>query len=99
MKKTIFAVVAVMALLFTSCEKNVKNIDASKLDNTVNKCWKITFSKFGVSASSYMWCTERECVEALQTSSAWASVNASYSVAAAADADACYKLEEEAANN
>lgn len=95
MKKCIFAVVAVMALLLTSCEKNVKNIDPSQLDNTVNRCWKITFSKFGVSASTYMWCTERECVEALQTSSAFAGVNASYSVAAASDADACYQLDED----
>ena len=39
MKKVFFSLACLCALVLTSCEKDVMSIDASKLDNTVEKCW------------------------------------------------------------
>lgn len=71
MKKVFFAFACLCALVLTSCEKDVMSIDASKLDNTTEKCWMytITISAAGVSGSAtdnFVWCTERVAVETMQ---------------------------------
>ena len=71
MKKVFFSFVCLCALVLTSCEKDVMSIDASKLDNTVEKCWmySVKVSMAGVSATAtdnFVWCTERVAVETMQ---------------------------------
>lgn len=62
--------VALMALALSSCKKDVSSIDASKLDNTVEKCWhtttKGTYYGIKISEEDYRWRTEREVVLELQ---------------------------------
>ena len=99
MKKTIFAAVAIMALLLPSCKKDVKDIDLNTLDNTTNKCWEYTYEVKvkGISATitNYIWGTERECVAVLKLAAKGAN-GASYKEVAGKDADACYELIEKA---
>ena len=79
MKKFILsAVVLATALLFTSCEKSIQNIDPSKLDNTTFKCWKVTMKVHGVTVTDYMWATERILVESLQAEQKYAGINSTY---------------------
>lgn len=103
MKKTIFAVVAVMALLLPSCKKDVKDIDLNTLDNTTNKCWEFTYEVkvMGISgtATNYIWGTERECVAALQLAAKATNGDASYKEVAGKNEDACYELIEKASQN
>ena len=71
MKKVFFSFVCLCALVLTSCEKDVMSIDASKLDNTVEKCWmySVKVSMAGASATAtdnFIWCTERVAVETMQ---------------------------------
>ena len=71
MKKVFFSLACLCALVLTSCEKDVMSIDASKLDNTVEKCWmySVSVSVAGVSATAtdnFIWCTERVAVETMQ---------------------------------
>ena len=71
MKKVFFSLACLCALVLTSCEKDVMSIDASKLDNTVEKCWmySVKVSMAGASAKStdnFIWCTERVAVETMQ---------------------------------
>ena len=71
MKKVFFSLACLCALVLTSCEKDVMSIDASKLDNTVEKCWmySVKVSMAGASATStdnFIWCTERVAVETMQ---------------------------------
>ena len=103
MKKTIFAVVAIMALLLPSCKKDVKDIDLNTLDNTTNKCWEYTYEvkAKGISATitNYIWGTERECVAVLQLAAKGANGAASYKEVAGKDADACYELIKKASQD
>ncbi|MGM9825360.1 MAG: hypothetical protein ACI3Z8_02860 [Paludibacteraceae bacterium] len=100
MKKVLFALVCLCALVLTSCEKDVMSIDASKLDNTVEKCWMYTVrvSIAGVSATAtdnFIWCTERVAVETMQTAvkgfeATGAKVSCSYrQEKGASDAETC----------
>lgn len=103
MKKTIFAVVAIMALLLPSCKKGVKDIDLNTLDNTTNKCWEYTYEVkvMGISATAtnYVWGTERDCVAALQLAAKATNGDASYKEVAGKDEDACYELIEKASQD
>ncbi|MDY2942370.1 MAG: hypothetical protein SOT07_01550 [Paludibacteraceae bacterium] len=71
MKKVFFSFVCLCALVLTGCEKDVMSIDATKLDNTVEKCWmySVKVSMAGISATAtdnFIWCTERVAVETMQ---------------------------------
>lgn len=62
-----------MALTLASCAgKSVSNLDPSKLDNTVEKCWKVTSTTkvggYSGSTTEYIWATERYLVIGLQES-------------------------------
>jgi len=92
MKKYLFIAVAAVAMLFTSCAKNAVDIDPNSVDNTINKCWEIVYTYSGVSASSFVWGTERECVVALQSAAKLVKVGKyTYKVTTISDADACYE--------
>lgn len=97
MKKVLFAAIAAMTLLFSACgPKDVTNVDLNTLDNTINKCWKIVYTYSGISAASYVWCTERECVWTLQESQKLVTIGKyTYEAAAASDEEACYKLDDD----
>lgn len=99
MKKTIFAVVAIMALLLPSCKKGVKDIDLNTLDNTTNKCWEYTYKISVASVTEYIWGTERDCVAALQIATKLAGGDASYKEVAGKNEDACYELIEKASQD
>ena len=69
MKKILFALVAFVALVLTSCEPkmNIMDIDVNALDNTEFACWKWTVknSKF-MDGTVYVWDTEQNVVKVLQ---------------------------------
>lgn len=99
MKKVIFMMLACIGLLFASCKgkgNSVEDIDASKLDNTVEKCWKITYSLKGHSASSYLWATEQVAVLAMQYALDQAGMGSyKYSEVSASDKDSCEDKNED----
>ncbi len=99
MKKVVFMMLACIGLLFASCKSNgnsVEDIDASKLDNTVEKCWKITYSYMGQSASEYVWCTEKVAVLSMQYALDEVGVGSyKYSEANAKDEDSCEDKNED----
>ena len=71
MKKIQLALMcAVVAVLF-ACKPNgvsVKDMDATKLDNTTAKCWAYTIVySDGQTTEAYLWGTEQEIVLKLQT--------------------------------
>ena len=70
MKKILFAIVAMVALVLTSCDKglNIMDIDASTLDNTEFKCWKYTIKNYLTFKGEpiYAWDTEHNVVVLLQ---------------------------------
>ena len=71
MKKIQLALMcAVVAVLF-ACKPNgvsVKDMDATKLDNTTAKCWAYTLIySDGKTTDGYLWGTEQYCVSYLQT--------------------------------
>lgn len=79
MKKFILSVALLAtALTFTSCEKSVQNVDASKLDNTTHKCWKVTMKVYGVKATDYIWATEQTLVKTLQAEQEYAGIKSTY---------------------
>ncbi|MGM9825983.1 MAG: hypothetical protein ACI3Z8_06050 [Paludibacteraceae bacterium] len=70
MKKIQLALMcAVVAVLF-ACKPNgvsVKDMDATKLDNTTAKCWGYTLIySDGKTTDGYMWGTEQHVVKYLQ---------------------------------
>jgi hypothetical protein len=78
MKKIFYSIFAVAALALTSCAAgggaNILDLDASKCDDTTEKCWKYTakHDATGVSADTYLWATEKAVVEAAQQ--AWGNI-------------------------
>lgn len=101
MKKSIYAIFAgLVCLMMVACSskgKEIEGIDPSTLDNKVEKCWEITYSYGGQSASSYVWATERICVETLQEAQkTLVGVDGKYTYkeSSAKDAEACYQLDE-----
>ena len=78
MKKLFAALMCVMAIAMVGCKPNdpvksgtnVKDVDASKLDNTTEKCWAIgitgTVDDLEDSQVSYYWGTEQGVVEEAQ---------------------------------
>ena len=66
MKKIIIALMCVSGLTLTSCQKNVMELDTSKLDNTTMACWMYTISSTEGEETAYMWGTEKGVVETLQ---------------------------------
>lgn len=95
MKKILFALFAVAAFTFVGCEKkglDIMNMDASKFDNTVEKCWKFTIKNAGImDGVTYAWDTESNVITTLQimyqASGNKAIVN--YSETPADDKNAC----------
>ena len=94
MKKIFLSFFAVAALALTSCgggAGNVLTMDPAQCDDTTEKCWKYTLTYAGVSADSYIWCTEKAAVEAIQTTVGSVSgYKAKLEESAAEDAAACY---------
>ena len=66
MKKIFIALVCVLALGMTSCQKNVMDVDASKLDDTKMACWMYTISSSQVEITVYFWGTEQDLVSTVQ---------------------------------
>lgn len=94
MKKIFLSFFAVAALALTSCNgggANVLNMDPAQCDDTEVKCWHYTLTYAGVSADTYVWCTEKAAVEAIQTTVAGVKgYKATLEESAAEDAAACY---------
>lgn len=100
MKKFVFALSCIAALLFTGCAKEIPSlseIDASKLDDTKKKCWEITIKGEGKNAQGsltyYFWGTEKGCVlfgqkEALAQKLS-GDVKATYKSVSAKDEETC----------
>lgn len=63
------------AALFFACKENggggtdPSKIDPSTLDNTVKKCWEISYTVGSSTEVGYLWATEQECVAAIQMES------------------------------
>ena len=96
MKKILFVAIAAMTLMFSACSKNAKDVDINTLDNTINRCWSWTWTYAGVTATNYLWGTEREVAQVLQEAQKMTPVGTySYKPASAADEEACYKLGEQ----
>lgn len=98
MKKIIFAIFALAALALTSCEEkgiNIMDLDASKLDNTKERCWEYTqTNSYGISVTSFMWASEQGLVLMLQASATVTmatgmDVKTSYKPAKANDYESC----------
>jgi uncharacterized phage-associated protein len=70
MKKILFAIFAVAALVLTGCENkglDIMSLDANKLDNTEFTCWKYTVKRGGLfDGTMYAWDTEANVVRTLQ---------------------------------
>lgn len=66
MKKIVIALVCVLALGMTSCQKNVMDVDASKLDDTKMACWMYTISSSQGESTVYFWGTEQDLVSTVQ---------------------------------
>jgi len=78
---------------------DLMTIDPETLNNTINKCWAITYTYAGISATDYIWSTERECVMALQQAQKMISTGTySYKPASANDENSCYQLSVDAQN-
>ena len=79
MKKILFAIFAVAALVLTSCEGNkmdIMSLDVTKLDNTEFKCWKWTVKNSGfMDGTVYVWDTEYNVVVVLQETYKTAQLN------------------------
>lgn len=93
-----FAVLAAMALGLASCKKDVTNIDPSTLDNTVEKCWKVTYKTtvggYSGTTETYEWATERALVIELQAEQKYSEGYLKCSYQAASnykDSESCYK--------
>lgn len=63
------------AALFFACKENggggtdPSKIDPSTLDNTVKKCWEISYTVGSSTEVGYLWATEQECVATIQMES------------------------------
>lgn len=66
MKKIVIALGCVLALGMTSCQKNVMDVDTSKLDDTTMACWMYTLSSTKGENTVYVWGTEKHLVEIVQ---------------------------------
>lgn len=66
MKKIVIALGCVLALGMTSCQKNVMDVDTSKLDDTTMACWMYTLSSSKGESTVYVWGTEKHLVEVVQ---------------------------------
>ena len=99
MKKLFYSMLCIVAVtMFTACKgNNPENVDLSKLDNTVEKCWKTTISYKGYSEDVYVWGTEYVVALSLKISQEQSPINMSWSYkeASAKDEDACEKLNPE----
>lgn len=98
MKKILFAIFALAAFCFTSCEKNsirIMELDASKFDDTKEYCWHaIQTDQYGTEKVYYIWGTEKELIEHLQGLGTIATeigqdVKATYKKNNIGNADAC----------
>ena len=96
MKKLMFALMCVVAMTLASCGGNDPvNKRLEDCDNTVYRCWELTYTYMGASASSYTWCTEWQIVYVLQESQKNVPVGKySYKEAPANTEEACEKLQE-----
>ena len=97
MKKIFFSIFAVAALALTSCAggagaANVLDMDASKCDDTTEKCWKYTLTYAGVSADAYAWGTEKTVVEIIQAAAVSDGYTATMEATGAYSMEACYGL-------
>lgn len=96
MKKFSLMLLCVVGLAFTACEPNVENLDPSKLDDTTERCWAITYTLYGVSATTYTWGTEAVIAYSVKESQELVGVGKySYEEANANDAEACHDLNDD----
>ena len=97
MKKIFYSIFAVAALALTSCAggagaANVLDMDASKCDDTTEKCWKYTLTYAGVSTDAHLWGTEKSVVEAIQATAVIDGYTATMEATGADSMEACYGL-------
>ena len=74
--------------------------DPSTLDNTVQKCWQVTYTSNGQSATMYSWCTEAILVAACNEEVAYAKLEGetwtyTYKEADANDEASCLALNDD----
>lgn len=100
MKKIVIALACVFALGLTSCQKNVMDVDASKLDDTKMACWMYTLSSTEGEDVVYVWGTEKHLVETVQTAVKLAQIfdtkaSATYKKTSHSTADTCLDMNTE----
>lgn len=103
MKKFAIAIMCVLsAVAFTSCQKDVDDMDLNKCDKETYKCWNYTVKYEGKSDDTYMWGTEYDVVFLLKAAKKSASVlgyDAKVTYKAASKYDTADKCAEAATNN
>ena len=90
------------AVAFTSCQKDVDDMDLNKCDKETYKCWNYTVKYEGKSDDTYMWGTEYDVVFLLKAAKKSASVlgyDAKVTYKAASKYDTADKCAEAATNN
>lgn len=100
MKKIVIALACVFALGLTSCQKNVLDVDTSKLDDTTMACWMYTLSSTKGEEVVYVWGTEKHLVETVQTAVKLAQLfdneaNATYKKTSHSTAETCLDMNVE----
>ena len=70
MKKILFAIFAMVALVLTGCENkgiDIMSLDANQFDNTEFTCWTFTVKNAGIfNGTMYAWDTEHNVIRTLQ---------------------------------
>ena len=97
MRKMFIALMCVFALGLTSCQKNVMDVDPSKLDDTKMACWMYTISSTQGTEEVYVWGTEKHLVETVQTAIKIAqlldnNVSATYKKTSHSTAETCLEM-------
>lgn len=100
MKKIVIALACVFALGLTSCQKNVMDVDPSKLDDTTMACWMYTLSSTKGENTVYVWGTEKHLVEIVQAEVQIAQLvdnnaSATYKKTSHSTADTCLDMNTE----
>lgn len=97
MKKIVIALSCVCALGLTSCQKDVMDVDPSKLDDTTMACWMYTLSSTQGTEEVYVWGTEKHLVETMQAAVKLAGlfdneVKATYKKTSHSTAETCLEM-------
>ena len=100
MKKIVIALACVFAVGLTSCQKDVMQLDPSKLDDTTMACWMYTLSSTEGEEVVYVWGTEKHLVETVQAAVKLAQIfdneaSATYKKTTHSTAETCLDMNTE----